>query len=286
MEATSGRTVPTERSYARIAVNPMATFELPFEKEASIVASLPTPRMGVLSRKLDERGWDEGLAALERHGVAVPYLIHGIYSAPDDDAGWAGESALLARTIDLAADVGAEFVYMCTGPAGALRWEEAVSRLGERLAPAAEQAAARRVGLVVENSMSIWAQVSFVFSVRDTVALARQLGLGLCLDFGLGWLEPQLGETIHAAADLIRLVQVGDRDLTSLVEPDRLVPGDGDLPLDRLISDVLDAGYGGLFDVEIFGPHIDEEGPLSALGRSIDWLTDALDRLDPAAALR
>jgi sugar phosphate isomerase/epimerase len=273
--------VADERSYRRIAVNPMTTFALDFEEEAAVVASLPTPRMGVLSRKLDERGWDEGVAALSRHGVEVPYLIHGIFSAPDDDAGWVQEADLLGRTVELAADLGAGFVYMCTGPAWDLRWEEAVRRLGERLAPVAERAAALGVDLVVENSMSIWAQVSFVFSVRDAVELARRIGLGLCLDLGLGWMEADLAGTIAGAADLLHLVQVGDRDLTSLIEPDRRVPGDGDLPLDRLLGDVLATGYAGLFDVELFGPRIDQEGPASALRRGVDWLADALTRLTP-----
>ena len=42
---------------------------------------------------------------------------------------------------------------------------------------------------------------------------------------------------------------LGDRSA-----PCRSVPGDGDIPLRRLIDDLLTAGYTGLFDLELVGP--------------------------------
>ena len=63
-----------------------------------------------------------------------------------------------------------------------------------------------------------------------------------------------------AAIDLIRLVQVSDFAVGTLATPDRLVPGDGDIPLARILGQVLDAGYAGVFDLELIGPKIDAEG--------------------------
>ena len=42
--------------------------------------------------------------------------------------------------------------------------------------------------------------------------------------------------------------------------PNRCAVGDGDIPVERLMGMVLDAGYEGAFDLEILGPRIEEEG--------------------------
>jgi sugar phosphate isomerase/epimerase len=59
-----------------------------------------------------------------------------------------------------------------------------------------------------------------------------------------------------------------------------LVPGDGDIPLERIIGQVLAAGYDGCFDLELIGPRIDEEGYAAAARRGIERLTAMLQTLD------
>ena len=55
----------------------------------------------------------------------------------------------------------------------------------------------------------------------------------------------------------------GDRSL-----PARAVPGDGAIPVKRMIEWILQAGYRGAFDLELIGPRIDSEGHLNAVRRS------------------
>ena len=78
----------------------------------------------------------------------------------------------------------------------------------------------------------------------------------------------------------MRLVQFSDFIVGTLVQPNRWVPGDGDLPLERLLDDVLAAGYTGIFDLELLGPAIAEEGAESALRRGLEWMTRMLDARD------
>ena len=42
---------------------------------------------------------------------------------------------------------------------------------------------------------------------------------------------------------------------------------------------LLDAGYDGMFDLELLGPKIEAEGYLSATRRSLERATEMLDRL-------
>jgi sugar phosphate isomerase/epimerase len=94
------------------------------------------------------------------------------------------------------------------------------------------------------------------------------------------WAERGLDDTIASGVDTLRLVQVSDFAVGTLSTPNRLVPGDGDIPISRILGQLLRAGYPGCFDLELVGPRIDEEGYAAAARRAIDWLDGALSDLD------
>ena len=77
--------------------------------------------------------------------------------------------------------------------------------------------------------------------------------------------------------DAIDLVQVSDYAIGTRTTPERLVPGDGDIPLRRIVDTLLDAGYTGLFDVEVIGPRIEEEGYERAIERSVTYVEGLLE---------
>src|ERR1700678_4088385 len=114
----------------RVAVNPRALRAPPVDEEAVALAAIGARRIGVASQKLPATGWARDLRILQDAGLEVAYLVHGVFTAVDDDAGWAAEAHRLRRAVDAAAAVGAPFVYLCTGPPGPLRWEDAVAALG------------------------------------------------------------------------------------------------------------------------------------------------------------
>ena len=55
------------------------------------------------------------------------------------------------------------------------------------------------------------------------------------------------------------------------------MPGDGDIPLARIIGELLAAGYAGAFELELIGDAIVDEGYDRALPRAVTAL-DALLR--------
>ncbi len=125
--------------------------------------------------------------------------------------------------------------------------------------------------------MSSRPELGFVHTVRDAAVLAERLGMGLCVDFYASWMEPQLGSQLAALRDQIDLVQISDFVIGTLDQPNRWVPGDGDLPLDSLLDALAASGYEGAIDLELLGPRITEEGAASALRRGTAWLSAALD---------
>jgi sugar phosphate isomerase/epimerase len=104
------------------------------------------------------------------------------------------------------------------------------------------------------------------------------VGIDVLLECNACWTERALGSTIAAGIGRIRLVQVSDYRVGTHCTPDRLVPGDGDIPLGRIIGQLLAAGYSGVFDLELIGPRIEIEGYPSAIQRSVAWLSSLLDQ--------
>ena len=75
------------------------------------------------------------------------------------------------------------------------------------------------------------------------------------------------------------LVQVSDYVLGDRSAPCRAVIGDGVIPVERLLGDLLEAGYTGVFDLELVGPRIQQEGATSATRRAAENLSEILIRL-------
>ena len=109
-------------------------------------------------------------------------------------------------------------------------------------------------------------------------ALARA-DLGVVVELQACWLEPDFVDTVRANIDRVQLVQVSDFAIGTLDTPNRAVPGDGDMPLERLLGTVLEAGYEGAFDLELLGPRIEAEGYEAAIRRSVEHVSKILDRL-------
>jgi sugar phosphate isomerase/epimerase len=120
--------------------------------------------------------------------------------------------------------------------------------------------------------------LSFATTLRDTVDLAVAVGTGVCVEVTSCFSERGLLATLAAAQRLgvLAHVQLSDVVVPSLSTPDRAVPGDGHIPLARIVGAVLALGYGGAFELEMVGPRIDAEGCGPAILRAIAHLEPLL----------
>lgn len=233
-------------------------------------------RIGVPNWTLEAAGWNRGLDLIRDCGMTVSTIIHPSMFQLDNEVGWEQSRAMLMRSLEAASTVGAETVYTTTGPAGRLTWEEAADALTEAVAPVVEYAVSIGVPLLIETTNPLRVPASFVHHLADAALLAERTGLGLCVDIYACWTERALHRTIERAVERIHLVQVSDFVNGTLDMPNRAVPGDGDIPLQRIIAGVLSAGYAGAFDLELLGPRIDAEGHVAAARRSVERLSDLL----------
>ncbi|HEX6312120.1 MAG TPA: sugar phosphate isomerase/epimerase [Acidimicrobiia bacterium] len=266
--------------HPRLSLSAISTFDWPLDKDLAFWAGAGITNVGVSAAKLERAGWDAGARRVADAGLRVTNLI-GLGSVPlDDPTEWPARRDRLGHVLDAAATVGAECVVLTTGPAGRLTWEDAADALADALDPVLADARDRGIPLALEHTNSLRVDIGFVHTLRDAVDLARRLGTGVCMEINACWAERELAGTISAGVDTLRLVQVSDYAVGTLATPDRLVPGDGDIPLERIIREVLAAGYTGCFDLELIGPRIAAEGYAAAARRGIGRASGLLDRLD------
>jgi sugar phosphate isomerase/epimerase len=258
--------------HPRVCVSAICTFKQDLAADLEFWAAERIDCVGVSVAKLEAFGWDEGTRRVADAGLKVTNLIGlgpFVLTQPDQ---WERQRERLVRALETGRVLNAGCVVFTTGPAGPLPWDEAADALETALAPVIVEANAYRIPFAVEHTNSLRVDVGFVHSLHDVVDLARRLGTGVCMEVNACWAERGLAETIAQAIDVIRLVQISDFAIGTLATPDRLVPGDGDIPLERILGQVLDAGYDGYFDLELIGPAIEAEGYGAAIPRAVERL--------------
>jgi sugar phosphate isomerase/epimerase len=236
-------------------------------------------RVSLVSHLLLAEGLSAAQAALRTAGCSVESITHPFLPGRHlemQEQSWREARATLSQVIQHAAALHARSVYMLTGGHGSLSWEEAAEVFRAAIAPCVAQAKAAGVALLVENSAPAYADLHIAHSLRDATTLAQISGTGVCMDLFACWTEAGLQQAIERALPICGLVQVcdyvyGDRSL-----PCRAVPGDGAVPLERILGWLLRAGYAGSFDIELIGPRIEAEGPVRAVARAAEKLGDML----------
>ncbi len=250
--------------HPRISVDEECTGPLPFIEEIDFWKELGVTNVGMISPKLEAIGWDTKLVAtsgLRASNVCCEWRV-------------------LSEALEFGAAMDSDLVWLAiTGSIGSRLWEEAADDFGEQIAPIVARAAELGVRFAIQPTNSLRLDYSFIFTLRDTLEVARRAGTDVVLELECCWYERGLKKLVRENVDRIALVQVSDVKIGSTTSPDRSVIGEGDIPLERLLDLILDAGYEGMFDLELVGPRIAAEGYHSATRRSLERATEMLERL-------
>ena len=263
----------------RISVNNLCFPGSPLATDIERWRSLGARRIGIQTAKMESEGWDQYVERVRGSGFEVETIVHLNTKRFDDEAQIESFTKELSRTLAAAKVLRARTVYTTTGARGTLTWEETAQRFCSAIAPCAEEARRAGIELLVEPAPTLYADLYFTHTLRDAVQLAEQAGVGVVIDTFSCWTEAQLRESIERAMKRCHLVQVGDYVLCDRALPCRAVPGDGTIPLARIIGWILEAGYRGAFDLELMGPRIDKEGHYQAVRRTVEQLGELLIRL-------
>lgn len=265
--------------HPRISVSAISTWSWPLEDDLAFYRRAGIDQVGVSLRKLDVTGYEQGARLVRDAGLRVTNLLGlGPFTLAEPGR-WPAQQERLLAALDTAETIGAECLVLTTGPAGALPWEDAADALEAAMAPVLAEARRRGVPFALEHTHALRADVGFVHTLVDAFDLARRLGIGVCMEINACWAERGLSETIGRSVADLRLVQVSDYVIGTTTTPDRTVPGDGDIPLARILGLLEAAGYRGCYDLELIGPRIEAEGYEAAIPRSVSALTSLLSQV-------
>jgi sugar phosphate isomerase/epimerase len=256
----------------RISVSAICSYRQSLDDDLAMWERLGVRRIGLTLAKLEAGELDKSAHRVADAGLDVTNVI-AFGPKLSDPAAWPAHVERLLAGVEAARTISADVFVLTTGPAGQLTWEEAGDRLAEFLGPIQ----ATGFPLIIEHTNSLRVDVGFVHTLRDMVDLARRLSIGVLCEVNACWAERGLAATLRDGMDVIKLVQISDFVVGTHDTPNRVVPGDGDIPLRRFLGDVLTAGYDGAFDLELIGPRIEEEGYESAIRRAIEALTTLLE---------
>jgi sugar phosphate isomerase/epimerase len=265
-------------THPRLSIDALSSFNWSFEQDLALWRELGAPYAGLLISKVAD-DLPGKMRRLLDAGIRPSTVVTGGFNLADARS-WDAHQRSLCSIIDAVSGAGGGTAYLTTGRSTGRPWREMLEIFAGAVEPAVAYARARGVRLAFEPSLRT--DASFVNTLRDAVDVCERTGLGLIVDFGNCWMVRDLAEVLQRAAPHIALVQICDVIIGGPGRPSpggRVHLGDGELPLKRLMSEVLATGYSGPFDLEVLGPVVEAEGYEAALRRGVElasaFLTEA-----------
>jgi sugar phosphate isomerase/epimerase len=254
-------------------VSALSSINCSFDQDLALWRELGFSHAGLIGNKLAEDREDK-VARFRAAGLRSSTVVCGTLPL-DAPERWGDVRAWIIDHLDLAAATGGTSAYCPPGRSTGAPWREVLDAYAQVVEPCV--AYARERGLTFDMEPSVRTDVSFVTTLRDAVDVAEFTGVGLIVDFGNCWMERDLREVLQRATPHITLVQINDVRIGATNE--RVHLGEGNLPIHRLMDEVLSTGYRGVFDLEVLGPTIEAEGYESALKRGVEKASALLTEL-------
>jgi sugar phosphate isomerase/epimerase len=251
--------------HQRLSVHSVTFLGAPLAELHGHWKALGLTRLSLVDSQLSE---PELAQVVTAEGYSVETVYH-LFSTPDE----------LVRVVEAAAGLGTRVVYLLTGGRGELSWDEAADRFCDAVAPGVRAAEEAGVAVAIENASALYADMHIAHSLRDTITLAEMAGVGICIDLFHCWAEANLPALVERALPRTQMIQLSDYVLGDRALPARAVPGDGAIPIEPFVAQVLEAGYPHGFDLELIGPRIEREGRFKAAARACAVMSAMLERL-------
>lgn len=237
-----------------VSICEWTTFPSGFEEELIAYRGAGARGIGLLELKLPPDGdvgaqlRANGLVATNCLPAAGSILPSPLIPGPEEPE---ERVTSICESLHRLAELEPASVFFLTGP-GPERRDEVAAGL-HRIAEAAEQAGVRGA---LEPIHPTQADVlSFVSTLDEAAALldeAEANSVGLLFDTWQLWDTPDLDDQIRRHTGRIAGVHVGDRREPTVGYFDRVLPGEGVIPLGPVLRALDQAGYDGFYDIEIF----------------------------------
>lgn len=245
--------------------------------------------MAVWRRKLESFGVERAVELLRDHPVGVSSLSWG--GGFTGTNGMTFEEALedTRAAIRQAASIGAHALTVVSGPRGGHIDSHARRLLLDGLAASLDLAAYHGVTLALQPMADCYAdEWTFLDTFEETLEIVRDFNhpyLGIACGTCHVWQEPSLLEQLREAARIIATVQLSDCR-NPLTEFDRLLPGEGVVPLNDIVRTLLAAGFQGDFEIDVWSSELWGTDPEQLINRCLTACRPLLTSTSPPAPLQ
>jgi sugar phosphate isomerase/epimerase len=240
------------------SLSEISTVGASFEEDVRAYAAAGFEGIGIWEMKLDD---DQAhIATLRESGLRVTNCVpnvpsilpNAVIDGPEDVE---VRVASMCASLHRLAAYGPDSVLCLTGARDARHESEARAIVidGLRRLAATADGAGVRLGLEPIHA-SQREQLTLVTTIPETLELLAEAGLpdvGIMVDLWHLWDSPEIDR--HLRENLDRITGVHVADWFADARPERALPGEGIARIGELLDVLRDAGWGGAFDVEIFG---------------------------------
>lgn len=240
----------------RLSIHQTTTVRWSLEQAIGEFSRAGIGGIGISLRHLEQLGVRDAKRLLRGSGLAVSSLgwVGGFTGANGHSYNEA--VAEMRSGIELAQAVGAQCLIVVTGSlAGHIR-SHARRLLVEGLAEVMEQAARAGVRLALQPMHPLFEnEWTFLTTLDDALGVVQQVNqpqLGLAFGTYHLWQEDRLLQRIPEFVRQIAIVQLSDWRDPPRCDNDRLLPGDGTIPLGEIVGVLEQSGYPGLYEIEVW----------------------------------
>ncbi len=238
------------------SMNQATTLRWSFEEDVVRYRLAEIDTMGVWLPKLLEYGEERGLKWLFENGMSVSTLSYaggftGAFGHELDD--------VLEETRDLihlAGTLRARSLVVVTGPINNHITKHATRLVTDSLKQLADEAADNDLTLSLMPMRKVFCRDwTFLHRLDETLAILDRVNHpAVKLAFDVYHLCPEKGllQRLPELVSRIGVVQVSDASPTGTSEYDRVLPGEGILPVAGILNGLIDAGYRGCVDYQIW----------------------------------
>ncbi|WP_420605370.1 sugar phosphate isomerase/epimerase family protein [Novosphingopyxis sp.] len=274
-------------------ISEFTTMPWSFDQDVARYAGLGVDSIEVVEAKLDDDRFADQMRSIADAGLTISGIqprirtFFGSRMMPDPK-GVEERTTCLRRSIErLAAFApGVPFITN-TGAHPQGDMAEAMEVVAEKLGELGRIAADHGVTIALEplnpTSANIESAIWTIDQALDVIAASGSDDVGLCLDYWNIWQNDDVEAAIARAGDRIFTVQASDwRTPRSFA--DRIVPGDGVIPLAALIEATRATGYDRPWVVEIFSNEVTDslydDDLETVVRRCREGMADAWERHD------
>jgi sugar phosphate isomerase/epimerase len=241
---------------ARLSLNQMTTPRWCLEEDLENYSDIGLSAIGLNWQKLDDTALSAEVDRIRRSRLRVTSLgwCGGFTGAGGQSYPDAIQDAF--RKLRVARQVRAGALVVIPGVQFTHIRSHAVRLAMQAVKELCDAAADTDVRIALQPMDSLFGKNwSFLNRLDETLEILDRVncpGAQFCFGTYHLWKEPRLLELLPKLVDRIALVQLSDWREPPRSENDRLMPGDGTIPLREIVTTLEQSGYRGMYEIEVW----------------------------------